>query len=78
MYDNRPGRRFVRGVVRGAVLEVEPLGELEVQLDGRALEGSLQRVTDRDVNFGAVERAVAWIEIPFAWVFFVQGAAQLL
>lgn len=65
-------------LVRRPVSQVEALRELEVELDGRALEGAAEGVADRDVNFGAVERAVAWVELPFAWVVFVEGLGELL
>ena len=51
-------------VVWGAVLEVEALGELEVELVGRALEGALEGVADGDVDLWAVEGAVAGVELP--------------
>ena len=76
--DHRSGGRFVCCVVGGSVFEVEPLGELEVQLDRSALEGALERVTDGDVDLRTVESAVSWIELPFTGVFFVEGTAELL
>lgn len=78
MDDHGAGHRLVGAFVRRAVLEVEPLGELEVELDGGALEGALEGVADGDVDFGAVERAVAGVELPFAGVLFVEGSAELL
>ena len=66
------------GLVRAAVLEVEALGELEVELDGRALEGAAECVLDLDVDLGAVERAVARVELPLARVELVQRLRQLL
>ena len=65
-------------LVSGTVLEIEPLGQLEVELDRRALEGALQRVADRDVDLGPVEGAVARVQLPLAWVELVEAGAQLL
>lgn len=59
-------------------LEVEPLGELEIKLDRRALEGPLQRVADGNVDLGAVEGSVARVEVPFAGVLLVEGCTELL
>jgi hypothetical protein len=39
------------------VLELEPLGEVEVELDGGALPLAPDRVQDLDVDLGAVESA---------------------
>lgn len=64
--------------VRGAVLEVEALGELEVELDGRALERAAEGVPNLDVDLGAVERAVARVQFPLARVELVQRLRQLL
>ena len=61
-----------------AVLEVEALGELEVELDGRALERPAEGVANLDVDLGAVERAVARIELPLARVLRLEGLLQLL
>ena len=44
--------------------QVEPDRELEVQLDGRALVRAPQRVRQRDVDLGAVEGAVAGVQLP--------------
>ena len=78
----RHGRVGARGragaVVRGAVLEVEALGELEVELDRRALERAAERVADLDVDLGPVERTVAGVELPLAGVVRVERLLQLL
>jgi hypothetical protein len=63
---------------RPAVLELEALRKLEVELDSGALERPLEGVFDADVNLGSVERAVAGIELPFARDKSVQSLAQLL
>jgi hypothetical protein len=61
---HRTRRGLVRidRLVRGAVLEVEPLRELEIELDGRTLEGSAQRVFDVNIDLRAIECAVPWID----------------
>lgn len=60
------------------VLQVEALRELEVELDRRALVCALQGVANRDVDLGAVERAVARVELPFAGVVLFEGLFELL
>ena len=60
------------------VLQVEPLRELEVELDRRALVRALQGVADRDIDLGAVERAVARVELPFAGIVLFEGLFELL
>ncbi|RUP48071.1 hypothetical protein BC936DRAFT_145001 [Jimgerdemannia flammicorona] len=70
------GRVGVRHVV-GTVLELEPLGELEVQLDRRALVLAFQRIADRNVNLRAVEGAVAGVQLPTA-AKGVQGVGEFL
>lgn len=69
---------WIRRLFRPAVLEVEPLGELEIQLDRRALEGPFQSVLDRDVYLGAVERPVSWVHLPFSRVMFLERFPELL
>lgn len=63
---------------RSAVFQVESLRKLEVKLDSRALEGSAECVADFDVNLGSIERAVAGVQFPFAWVLLFQRTLQLL
>ena len=46
------------------VSQVEPPGQLEVKLDGGALVLPLERVLQGDVDLGAVEGAVAGVELP--------------
>lgn len=53
-----------RRLVLAPVAEIEADGQLEVELDGRALELAAQRVVDRDVNLGPVEGALARIQPP--------------
>ena len=74
----RPARVGGGGLVRGAILEVEALGELEVELDGRALERPPQGIADLDVDLGTVESAVARVQLPLARVELVKCALQLL
>ena len=68
----------VGSVLGGAILELKAFRELEVELDRRALERAAQGVTDLDVDFGAVERAIAGVELPFSGVVRVEGFLQLL
>lgn len=76
--DDRPTRRLVGGiVVRRTVLEVETFGELEVELDRRALERPAERVADGDVDLRPVERAIAWVELPLAGILLLEGTRQL-
>jgi hypothetical protein len=72
------GARFEAVDVLAAVLEVEPLGELEVELDGRALIRAAEAVPHADVDLGAVESAVAGIDLPFPGVVLVERLFQLL
>ena len=72
-----PQRRFVeiRHLLHRAILEVEPLG----QLNRRALEGAPHWcVADGDVDLGAVESAVARVDLPLAGVVRVEGFRELL
>lgn len=82
MDDNGPRRwpvqRGRRGVVRATVLEVKALRQLEVELYRRALERALERITQRDVNLRAVERAVARVKFPLSRVVLVECTLQLL
>lgn len=61
-----------------SILEVETLGELEVELDGGALEGTMEGVSDGDIDFGTVESPVTWVDFPFPGVFFLEGFFELL
>lgn len=53
------------GVFGGHILEFETLGELEVELNRRALDLAAEGILDEDVDFGAVECAVLGIEFVF-------------
>jgi hypothetical protein len=75
---SRRGLVRVRRLVGRAVLEVEPLRKLKVELDGRTLERSAQRVLDVNVNLRAVESTVSWIDCPLPGVLLVEGLFQLL
>ena len=68
----------VGGVVSRAILEVEALRQLEVELNGRALERPAERIANLDVDLGAVERAVARVQLPRAREVTVQHARELL
>lgn len=65
-------------VIRPAIPELETLGQLEVELDCRALVCAPKRVADLDVNLGAIERAVSWIFLPLSGLEFVECITQLL
>lgn len=56
-------RLLLRVEVLRVVGEVEADGQLEVELDGGALELALQRVVHRDVDLGAVEGAVPLVDL---------------
>jgi hypothetical protein len=59
------------GSILGAVLEVELLGQLEVKLDGGALELTSERIGDGDIDLRTVESAITRVELPL-------GASGLL
>ena len=61
-----------RRLFRPTIFEVEPLRKLEIQLDRRALEGSLQSVSDRDIYLGTVERSVSWVHLPVPRMVFLE------
>ena len=69
---------WVDGLFGRAVLEVEALRKLEVQLDGSTLEGTTEGVTDSDVNLRSVESSIARVEIPLARVVLLEGPRELL
>lgn len=54
--------RTLLAAVLCGVLQVKSLRHLEVKLDGTALPGSSQGVSQVEVNLGAVECAVAFID----------------
>ena len=59
------------------VVEVESLGKLEVELNGGTLMRSLQRIHDHNVDLGAVECTVSWVQLPRVTKF-LQRLLQLL
>jgi len=63
---------------RSAILEVKPLGKLEIQLNRGALEGPFQGVLDCDVYLGTVERPISRVNLPFPRVVFLECFRQLL
>ena len=80
--DHRARGRLARlghcGLVRATVFEVEPLRELEVELDRGALERPAESVADGDVDLGAVECTVAWVDLPLAGVELLERLLELL
>lgn len=55
--------RLQSGHVR-VVSQIEAFRQLKVQLNGGALMETTQSVFDGDVNFWAVERAIAQVQLP--------------
>src|SRR5207253_2421675 len=53
--------RLVPLAVTALVLELEPLGQVEVDLDGGHLPGPADRVTRLNRDLRAVERGTAWV-----------------
>jgi hypothetical protein len=45
-------------------LEFKALRQLKVKLNRRALERTLQRITDLNVDLGSVERPISWLDLP--------------
>ena len=82
MNDDRARRRLARldggGLISATVLEVEPFGELEVELDGGTLEGPIESVFDGDIDLGSVEGTIAWVDLPLAWILFLESLFELL
>ena len=80
MYNNGSRGWLIRviGLLSRTIFQVEPLGQLEVELYCGTLEWSLESVTDGDVDFWPVESSIAWVEVPFAGVMFVEWGFQLL
>ena len=76
MYHHR-ARFGVVGVL-SAVLEIEPLGQLEVELDGRALERAAEAVSDADVDLRPVESAVARVDLPLSGILLLERLFELL
>ena len=79
--DHHRSRRWlarIRRIPRSPVLEVEPFRKLEIQLNRRALERPLQRVFDRDIYLGTVERPVARVNLPISGVVIIKRFPQLL
>ena len=48
--------------VRPDILQFKPLGQLEIQLDGAALPGSADAVHQMEVDLGAIESAVPFVD----------------
>jgi len=49
----------------GFVLEIETDRQLEVELDSTALMWSLESIEDFDINLGAVECTIGWVNFPW-------------
>jgi len=68
----------VRHLVSRAVLQVEALWKLEIELYGRTLERSAEGVPDGDIDLGSVECSIAGVYLPFAWVLLIKRFGELL
>lgn len=69
---------FALILIRTTVFQVEPLRELEVELDGGTLVGTFESVLDGDVDLGSVECSVTWVDFPLSRLETVEGVAELL
>lgn len=49
----------------GDIIQIESDRQLEIELDGSALEWASQCILYGDINFGAIECTIAWIQIPW-------------
>lgn len=79
MDDDGPGWALALVAFIGrAVLEVESLRKLEIELNRGTLERAPQSVTDRDINLGSVECTIARIEFPLPGVVPLKRVLQLL
>eukprot|EP00053_Salpingoeca_punica_P013384 m.120929 g.120929 ORF g.120929 m.120929 type:complete len:748 (-) comp16189_c0_seq1:23-2266(-) len=61
---NHRARRDALDTLGGSVLELETLRQLEVELNGGALVSAAKSILDLDVNLGAVEGAIARLDLP--------------
>jgi len=68
----------IRRFFRSTILEVKPLGKLEIQLNRGALEGPFQGIFDRDVYLGTVKRSISRVNLPFPRVVFLERFRELL
>jgi hypothetical protein len=80
MNDDRSRRGLVRvdHLLSSTVFEIETFGKLEVELNRRALERSMEGIANCDVDFGAVKCAISGVHIPFTRIVAVEGSFELL
>lgn len=80
MDNHRSCGGFVRtlGIFGRTVLQVETFRKLEIELNGCALEGPPECVSDGDINFGSVERTISGIDFPFTRVLIFECFFELL
>ena len=78
-HDRARGRLLGGSVIFcSTIFELELFRKLEVELDCCALERSVQRVPDGDVNLGTVESTIGRVEVPLSRVLGVEGLLELL
>ena len=65
-------------IVGSAILQVEPFGQLEIELNRGALEGTLQCIFDRNVDLRAVESTIARVQLPLPMIKLVKSFRKLL
>ena len=77
---NRPRRWLVRivRVLRSTILEIKPLGKLEIQLNRGALERPFQGIFDGDIYLGTVECPIPRVNLPVSRVVFLKRFRELL
>ena len=80
MNHDRPRRWLIRirRLFRPTVLEIKPLGKLEIQLNRGTLERPFQGIFDGDIYLGAVERSVPRVNLPVSRVVPFERFRELL
>jgi hypothetical protein len=80
MYHDRPRRSLVRvdSFLCRPIFEIETFRKLEVELNCRALERSMEGIANGDVHLGTIERPVTRVEIPFARIMPLERLCELL
>lgn len=80
MNDDRPRRWLVRIdlILSRAVLQVEPLRQLEIELDRSALEGTTKGVSDFDIDLGTVKSTISGVQFPLPGILSVERLRELL
>ena len=80
MNDDGSRGGFIRilRIFSGTIFQVETFGELEIELDGCALEGPPECISDGDIDLGSVKRTISGVDFPFAGVLSFEGFFELL